>query len=337
MVHGDDFTNLGYEENLDWFRRQISDKYEVKFRGRIGPGDQDDKSIRILNRVVEWTDKGLRYEADQRHADLIVGKLGLEGGANTVITPGERREVNEEDNERELVGQEATMFRALVARANYLAQDRTDIAFAVKELCRRMANPREGDWKGMKRLGRYLIDKRRLINEMDYQSKPGKVVVWVDTDHAGCKETRKSTTGGVIMLGAHAVKGWSVTQGVIALSSGEAEFYGIVKGSSVGMGVQSVLGDLGVKFKLQVLTDSSAAKGIASRRGLGKVRHVEVNQLWVQEKIADGSIELSKVSGEVNLADALTKHVGREILERHLEGTNQRLCGGRHVLMPTVG
>ena len=139
------------------------------------------------------------------------------------------------------------------------------------------------------------------------------------------------------MIGAHAIKGWSVTQGVIALSSGEAEFYGIVKGSSVGMGVQSVLGDLGVKIKLQVLTDSSAAKGIASRRGLGKVRHVEVNQLWIQEKVADGSIELSKVSGEINLADALTKHVGRDVLERHLDETNQRLCEGRHVLMPLVG
>ena len=133
------------------------------------------------------------------------------------------------------------------------------------------------------------------------------------------------------------VKGWSTTQGVIALSSGEAEYYGIVKGSSVGMGVQSVLRDLGVNVKLQVLTDSSAAKGIASRRGLGKVRHVEVNQLWVQEKVADGSIELSKVSGEANLADALTKHVGREILERHLEATNQWLIEGRHALMPQVG
>ena len=138
------------------------------------------------------------------------------------------------------------------------------------------------------------------------------------------------------MLGDHLLKGWSVTQGVIALSSGEAEFYGIVKGSSVGMGVQSVLGDLGFKCKLQVLTDSSAAKGIASRRGLGKVRHVEVNQLWVQEKVADGSIELSKVGGDVNIADSLTKHVGREILERHMLRTNQKVVGGRHNLMPSV-
>ena len=93
-------------------------------------------------------------------------RLGLTGESNSVVTPGEKREVKEEEGEeQELRGADATLFRALVARANYLAQDRTDIAFAVKELCRRMSSPREGDWKGLKRLGRYLVDKRRLTCE----------------------------------------------------------------------------------------------------------------------------------------------------------------------------
>ena len=66
VVHGDDFTVLAQEEQLDWFRREISRKFEVKFRGRIGPDIGDEKSIRILNRVVTWTTKGINYEADQR-------------------------------------------------------------------------------------------------------------------------------------------------------------------------------------------------------------------------------------------------------------------------------
>ena len=138
------------------------------------------------------------------------------------------------------------------------------------------------------------------------------------------------------MIGEHLIKSWSVTQGVIALSSGEAEYYGIVKGSSVGMGVQSVTGDLNIKYKLRVITDSSAAKGIASRRGLGKVRHIEVNQLWVQEKVAEGAIELHKIQGETNLADSLIKHVGREIIDMHMGGTNQVISEGRHRIMPMI-
>jgi hypothetical protein len=68
VAHGDDFTALGYEPDLDWFRKMISERYEVKFRGRLGPGRNDDKSVRILNRIVEWSDQGISYEADQRHA-----------------------------------------------------------------------------------------------------------------------------------------------------------------------------------------------------------------------------------------------------------------------------
>ena len=58
VVHGDDFTVLGGEHQLDWFRRMINERYEVKFRGRIGPGEEDEESIRILNRVVTWTNDG---------------------------------------------------------------------------------------------------------------------------------------------------------------------------------------------------------------------------------------------------------------------------------------
>ena len=54
VVHGGDFTVLGYEEDLDLFRSRINEEYEVKFRGRIGPAPGDDKSIRILKSVVEW-------------------------------------------------------------------------------------------------------------------------------------------------------------------------------------------------------------------------------------------------------------------------------------------
>ena len=90
---------------------------------------------RILIRVVEWTESGIKYEADQRHADIIVHKLGYEENSNGVVTPGERREAREYNEEEEMPRAEATMYRALVARANYLAQDRSDIAFAVKELC----------------------------------------------------------------------------------------------------------------------------------------------------------------------------------------------------------
>ena len=130
------------------------------------------------------------------------------------------------------------------------------------------------------------------------------------------------------------IKGWSTTQQIVALSSGEAEYYGIVRGSSIGIGIRSVLADLGSAVRIGVRTDASAAKGIASRRGLGKIRHIEVHQLWVQEKVASGDISISKVEGTKNFADALTKHVDSGTLSVHVEGVSLHLSNTRHEIMP---
>ncbi len=134
------------------------------------------------------------------------------------------------------------------------------------------------------------------------------VDIFTDTDWAGCPRTRKSTSGGCVILGAHAVKSWSTTQSSIALSSGEAEFNGVVKGAGVGLGYQSLLRDLGIDVPVRVWTDSSAAVGICSRQGLGKLRHIDTHTLWVQQAVRSKRIELRKVSGEVNPADLFTKH-----------------------------
>ena len=85
-----------------------------------------------------------------------------------------------------------------------------------------------------------------------------------------------------------------------------------------------------------VSTDASAAKGIASRRGLGKVHHIEVHQLWVQDKVANGEIEIRKVEGKTNIADGLTKHVTAEDIRIHMHHTSQHYACGRHGIMPQI-
>ena len=113
------------------------------------------------------------------------------------------------------------------------------------------------------------------------------------------------------MHGAHVIKSWSSTQSVIALSSGEAEYYAMVKAATIAIGILSIMNDLGntMEVPIRIHTDASAAIGVASRIGIGKVRHIDVTQLWLQEKVANKTIELIKVQTEENLADALTKAV----------------------------
>ena len=91
-VHGDDFTLLGSDHDLDWFETKIKEEFEVKIRGRLGPGvrKEEEQSIRILNRIIEWNQEGAWYEADQRHAEIIVRELALEGNRVKSEVPAEK-------------------------------------------------------------------------------------------------------------------------------------------------------------------------------------------------------------------------------------------------------
>ena len=139
-----------------------------------------------------------------------------------------------------------------------------------------------------------------------------------------------------MMLGKHQIQSWSTTQSVIAISSGEAEYYALVRAGSHALGVQAMLKDLGVSARIRIKTDASVAKSISNRKGLGKQRHIEVNQLWLQDKVRKGEIDIVKIPRDVNAADTMTQHRKAEEIRTHLEITNQEVEGGRHSLMPKI-
>ena len=109
------------------------------------------------------------------------------------------------------------------------------------------------------------------------------------------------------MVGRHIIKTWSATQACVALSSGEAEFYGVVRASGIALGHKSLLDDLGLRLPTRVWTDSSAAMGICGRQGLGKLRHIECHNLWAHQLLRKKDFELRKIRGEVDPADLFTK------------------------------
>ena len=127
------------------------------------------------------------------------------------------------------------------------------------------------------------------------------------------------------MLGLHLAKSWSSTQPNPALSSGEAEYYGVVKAAGVGLGYQALILDLGIELPLRLWTDSSAAIGVTSRQGVGKIRHLDTRTLWVQQAVRTGRIEVRKVKGTENPADLFTEHLPTAEKLEQLVG----LFGGR--------
>ena len=138
------------------------------------------------------------------------------------------------------------------------------------------------------------------------------------------------------MRGAHLIKHWSLTQTTVDLSSAEAELGGICKGTSISLGLVANAKDLGFHWGLRVQTDAVAAIGVCRRRGLGKIRHLSTADLWIQERLRRGDFQLFKVAGSENIADALTKHVERATLEKHISAMSLREEYGRAQSAPTL-
>lgn len=331
VIHGDDITILASQSEIDWLVGLLSAQLKVKLRGVLGPGPKDDKQITILNRIVTWTRDSLTFEADNRHADIIVRTLLGESG-NTVATPGTRDHASDEN--AYLDSADATKYRACAARCNFLAQDRPEIQCSVKEVCRGMANPTEDDLVQLKRIARYLKGAPRAGYAWPFQAPQGVLRVYSDSDWAGCERTRKSTQGGLVMYGKHCIKSYSSTQSTIALSSAEAEYYTLVKSASIALGMQAMYRDLGERMSITLHTDASAAKAIAMRKGLGKLRHVAVHLLWLQQKAANGSVLISQVSGKTNPAYLLTKYLSCDIMEQHMRPFNFAVMQGRAEVCP---
>lgn len=233
-----------------------------------------------------------------------------------------------------LIPDEAKTYRALSARANYLAQDRPDVAFSTKELCREFAVPTRDSYMKLKRVVRYLLGMPRLVYLYDWQEPFTHIDLFTDTDFAGCRTTRRSTSGGVAMVGTHCARHYSTTQSTISLSSGEAELHGISKGMHHAIGLRSMYKDLGLPLKLRVHSDATAAIGIARRRGLGKLRHLDCEDLWIQSKVRSKDVELLKVLGAENPADILTKYVDPKTLQSALKRINMIVESGRPASAP---
>ncbi len=186
----------------------------------------------------------------------------------------------------------------------------------------------------LKRLGPYLVKAKRVVYRYAGQTRSYRGV-YVDADWAGCPRTRRSTTGGALVLGSHLIKSWSSTQADVALSSGEAEYYGTVKAGGTGLGYQSLLRDLGVDLKTRVWTDSTATIGICGRDGLGKLRHIDTQCLWLQHQVRGGRIDLRKIKGTENPADVFTKHKSLPEILRLMQMMGVCPRQGRPKLVPS--
>ena len=321
VAHVDDMLCVGNKEELEEFMRNLAEIY--KFTSTfLGPEKTEQQEGEFLGRKLRWGAEGLTWSGSQKLVDEMLEEWGM-SEAHALDTPGLlEAEIGGEDWEEPMEREEAAKYRRTAAKLNYVSLDHPQIAFAAKEASRTMANPKKGDERKIKRLLRYLRGHPVATYQYKWQNLPENMTGFSDSDWAGCRRSRRSTSGGLILHGAHLISHWSRTQPGVALSSGEAELNAALKLGCEILGVRQFSVELGFDYGVHIYGDSSVVKGMLSRKGCGKVKHIEVKQLWLQERVRAGEIDFRKVPRSSNPSDALTHHCAKHEAKHHYHNMN---------------
>ena len=278
VVHGDDFVAVAEDGQLDHFEQVLENSMEIK---RV-----------VLKRVVNWSGDGLTWEADPKLTEKLLNMLNLRAG-NGALTPGVK-DIGKDDRdvECELEYSDAKLVQAAAGLEQYIALDRPDIAYSLKTALQQMSKPTKLMQLRVVRVGRYLKNNPRLVWKFPYQQQPKSIDVFVDADFAARETMLRSTSVVAECYGRAPIEFASSTQSVRGLSTEEAEFYTITKHS---LHSQVMLKGFGLTVEAVVLSDASAGIGIASRQGCGRLKHLEMTWLWVQERVSEKVLRIRKL------------------------------------------
>jgi hypothetical protein len=193
---------------------------------------------------------------------------------------------------------------------------RPDLAFSVGRLASCVENPQPEHWKAVQHLLAYV--KGTIDYKITYRRGVGsgiKPIGYVDADYAGDLETRRSTSGEVFMMSGGPVSWSSKKQATVALSTVEAEYVALTRSAKQAVWMYSFLGELAMpQEKPAVLhCDNMGATSLAKdAKGHARVKHIDIREHYIRERVADGDIEILRVESANNLADLFTKILPRD-------------------------
>jgi hypothetical protein len=190
--------------------------------------------------------------------------------------------------------------------------------FPLRGLATELSSPNEATWQRLRHLVRYLNGCLNEETRVAPSTTEDKIQIWVDADWAGDRESRKSIDCIVARVFGVVIHTSVKGQMYVAQSSAESELGGSHRGCLYGIFLQNMIFEFfGTVCTVEILTDSSAGKTIALRKGCGKVRHLDTKQLYIQDLTGSGRVRVLKCRGGDNLADMGTKPLARSYIERY--------------------
>ncbi|GJX11138.1 retrovirus-related pol polyprotein from transposon TNT 1-94 [Tanacetum coccineum] len=240
-------------------------------------------------------------------------KYGMES-SDPVDTPMVEKSKLDEDTQGKAV--DPTHYRGMVGTLMYLTASRPDLTFVVCMCARYQAKPTEKHLHAVKRIFKYL---RGTVNRGLWYPKDSSIALtaYADVDHAGCQDTRRSTSGSMQLLGERLVSWSSKRQKSAAISSTEAEYIALSGCCAQVLWMRSQLTDYGLGFnKIPMYCDNKSAIALCCNNVQhSRSKHINIRFHFIKEQVENGVVELYFVNTEYQLADILTKALGRERIE----------------------
>ncbi|GKD96534.1 hypothetical protein Tco_1380431 [Tanacetum coccineum] len=220
------------------------------------------------------------------------------------------------DEDKEGKAVDPSHYRGMIGTLLYLTASRPDLQFAICMCARYQARPTEKHLHAVKRIFQYL---RGTVNRGLWYPKDSSIALtaFADADHAGCQDTRRSTSGSMQFLGDRLVSWSSKRQKSAAISSTKAEYIALSGCCAQVLWMRSQLTDYGFGFnKIPMYCDNKSAIALCCNNVQhSRSKHIDIRFHFIKEHVENGVIELYFVNTEYQLADIFTKALGRERIE----------------------
>ena len=213
---------------------------------------------------------------------------------------------------------DATNYRSIVGALQYLTLTRPDLTHAVNLVCQFMHQPGMSHFQAVKCILRYLqgtLDYGIRILSCLYFTLYG----FSDADWAGCPDTRRSTIGFCIYLGANCISWLSKKQATVSRSSAEAEYKAMVFVTAELTWLTYLLRDLGFFLSqppVLFCDNISALHMTVIPVFHARTKHIELDYHFVREKVSAGALTTRYVPSQSQLADFFTKAVSKDTFHK---------------------
>ncbi|GKC72930.1 retrovirus-related pol polyprotein from transposon TNT 1-94 [Tanacetum coccineum] len=290
-------------ELCDLFAKIMCSKFKMSMMGKISF---------FLGLQISQSPRGI-FINQSKYALESLKKYGFES-CDPVDTPMVEKSKLDEDKEGKAV--DPSHYRGMIGTLLYLTASRPDLQFAICMCARYQARPTEKHLNAVKRIFRYL--KGTVHRGLWYPKDSSfALTAFADADHAGCQDTRRSTSGSIQLLGDRLVSWSSKRQKSAAISSTEAEYIALSGCCAQVLWMRSQLTDYGFGFnKIPMYCDNKSAIALCCNNVQhSRSKHIDIRFHFIKEHVENGVIELYFVNTEYQLADIFTKALGRERIE----------------------